>query len=45
MPSSGKTHHFSLIDLIDDDETLEQETLDQHDDDVTTLAVHIRYIQ
>lgn len=37
---------FSLIDLIDDDETLEkeQETLDQHDDDVTTLAVRIQQL-
>ena len=41
LDAEFKTHHFSLIDLIDDDETLEkeQETLDQHDDDVTTLAV------
>ena len=46
LDAEFKTHHFSLIDLIDDDddETLEkgQETLDQHDDDVTTLAVRIQ---
>ena len=44
LDAKFKTRHFSLIDLIDDDETLEkeQETLDQHDDDVTTLAVRIQ---
>ena len=44
LDTEFKTHHFSLIDLIDDDETLEkeQETLGQHDDDVTTLTVRIQ---
>ena len=45
LDAEFKTHHFTLIDLIDDDETLEeQETLDQHDDDVTTLAVRIQQL-
>ena len=44
LDAKFRTHYFSLIDLINDDDTLgkEQETLDQHDDDVTVLAVRIR---
>ena len=46
LDAEFKTHHFSLIDLFDDDETLrkEQETLDQHDDDVTAVAVCIQQV-
>ena len=46
LDADFKTHHYSLIDLIDDDATLatEQETLDQHDDDVTALTVLIRQV-
>ena len=43
-----KTHHYALIDEIDDaeEETLakEQDTLDQHDDDIATLAVRIEQL-
>ena len=44
LDAEFKTHHFAVIDLIDDDGTLgrEQETLDQHDDDVTSLAVRLQ---
>ena len=46
LDADFKTHHFALIDLIDDEETLgkEQEALDQHDDDVTTLAVCLQQL-
>ena len=46
LDAEFKAHHFSLIDLIDDEGTLgkEQETLDQHDDDVTSLAVRIQQV-
>ena len=44
LDAEFKTHHFAAIDLIDDYGTLgrEQETLDQHDDDVTSLAVRLQ---
>ena len=44
LDAEFKTHHFAVIDLIDDDGTLgrEHETLDQHDDDVTSLAVRLQ---
>ena len=44
LDAEFKTHHFALIDLIDDDETMgkEQEALDQHDDDVAALAVSLQ---
>ena len=43
LDAEFKTHHYSLIDLIDNDATLatEQGTLDPHDDDVTALTVLI----
>ena len=46
LDAKFKAHHFSLIDLINDERTLgkEQETLDQHDDDVTALAVRIQQV-
>ena len=46
LDAEFKTHHFALIDLIDDEETLgkEQDALDQHDDDVTTLAVRLQQL-
>jgi hypothetical protein len=39
-----RTHYFSLIDLVEDEETLETEqvTLDTHDDDLSTLLVCIK---
>ena len=46
LDAEFKSHHFSLIDLIDDEGTLgeEQEALDRHDDDVTSLAVRIQQV-
>ena len=46
LDAEFKTNHFSLIDLIDNKTTLatEQETPEQHDDDVTALAVHIQQV-
>ena len=46
LDSEFKTHHYALIDLIDDEETLqkEQDVLDEHDDDVTVHAVRIQQL-
>ena len=39
-----KTHHLALMGLLDDNEVLEreQEALDEHDDEITTLTVRIK---
>ena len=46
LVSEFKTHHYSLIDVIDDDHTLEAEqaTLDKHDEDVTALTIRIQHV-
>ena len=46
LDSEFRTHHHALIDLIDDEETLqkEQSTLDEHDDFVAELAVRIQQL-
>ena len=46
LDSDYKAHHFSLIDLIDGEDTLrsEQETLDGHDNDITALDAHIQQL-
>ena len=43
LDSEFRVHHLQLIDLIDDDPTLEkeQDTLDKLDDDVTSLSVRL----
>ena len=44
LNSQYKVHHFALIDLIEDEAILqrEQENLDNHDDVVSDLSVHIQ---
>ena len=44
LDSEFKTHHYALINLNDVEESLqkEQDALDEHDDDVTALAVRIQ---
>ena len=37
--SEFKTHHYAVLDFIDDEETLQNEQDAEHDDDVTALAV------
>ena len=39
-----KEQHYRLVNIIDDDETLqkEQQILDDHDDEVATLAIRIQ---
>ena len=46
LDSEFKVHHYALIDLIDDDESLgkEQAALDEHDDDVAALAARINLL-
>ena len=48
LDSDFKVQHFALIDTIhpDDEETLskEQEVLDGHDDDITTLSVRVKQL-
>jgi len=41
-----KVHHFAIVDLIEDEESLqgEQEALDNHDDDVTQLGVRLQQL-
>ena len=41
-----KTYHYALVDLIDDEATLasEQETLDNHDDEMAILAVRVQQL-
>ena len=44
LNSEYKVHHFALIDLIEDEAVLqrEQENLDNHDDIISDLSVHIQ---
>ena len=44
LDAEFRTHHHALIDLIDDEETLEKEqtTLDEHDDFAAELSVRIK---
>ncbi len=48
LDSEFKTYHYRLIDLIDDDDTIEREqavfVLDEHDDAITLLATRIKHI-
>ena len=46
LNSDFRTHHDALVDLIDDEKTLqrEQTTLDEHDDCVAELAAHIEQL-
>ena len=41
-----KTYHYALVDLVDDEATLasEQETLDNHDDEMAILAVRVQQL-
>ena len=41
-----KGHHLALVDLIEDEEVMrkKQDTLDEHDDDVTTLTLAIQWL-
>lgn len=43
LDSKFKVHHCARIDLIDDKET-EQDTLDEHDEDISILAVRIKQL-
>ena len=46
LDADFRTHHHALIDLIDDEDTLQQEqaTLDQHDDLVAELTARIEQL-
>ena len=46
LDAEFKTHHYALLDFVDDPEAVskEQETLDDHDDDVTLLAVRMQQL-
>ena len=46
LDSEFRTHHHTLIDLLDDEEYLakEQETLDLHDDLVTELSLRVNQV-
>ena len=43
LDSDFKVHHYALVDIIEGDElsSKEQETLDEHDDEVAELAIRI----
>ena len=44
LDSEFKVHHYALVDIIDDNDlsSKEQETLDEHDDEITELAICIK---
>ena len=44
LDSEFKVHHYALVDIIDDDDlsSKEQETLDEHDDEIAELAIRIK---
>ena len=44
LESNFKLHHYALINLIDDTESMlkEQDILDEHDDKMATLSTHIK---
>lgn len=44
LDSDFKTAHLSIVDLIDDEDSLatEQDTLDCHDDEIAQLGLHVR---
>ena len=46
LEAEFKTHHYALIDLIDGDDDLreEQELLDRHDDEMSTLVVRTQQL-
>ena len=46
LDADFKLHHYALIDALDDEAVLarEQETLDQHDDDIAELAVRVEQL-
>ena len=46
LDSESRTHHHTLIDLIDDEDALaeDQEVLDMHDDLVAELSVCVRQV-
>ena len=48
LDNDFKTHHYALVDLVDDkDETTlehEQETLDNHDDEIAVLTVRVQQL-
>ncbi len=46
LDSDYKTRHFAILDVIEDEGqlTTEQETLDQHDDDVADLSLRIQTV-
>ena len=46
LDAGFKFHHFAVVDTLDDEGSLakEQETLDQHDDDIAELAVRIEQL-
>ncbi len=46
LDSEFKTHHYGLIDIIDDDSVVEAEqaALDKHDEDVAMLTVRIQHL-
>lgn len=46
LDTDFKLHHYAVVDALDDEGTLakEQETLDQHDNDIAWLAVRIEQL-
>jgi len=46
LDSEFKAHHYGLVDAIDDEEALEQEQaiLDEHDDNVSMLSLHVQQL-
>ena len=46
LDSEFKAYHFSLIDLLEDDEALEkeQEILDYHDEEISALTIRIKQL-
>ncbi len=46
LDANFKTHHLAIMDVIEDEEQLgaEQEALDQHDEDTTTLSVRLQVL-
>ena len=46
LDSDFKLHHYALIDLIDDIESMlkEQDILDGHDDKMATLSTRIKWL-
>ena len=46
IDSEFRTHHFTLVDVIEDEETVlrEQEILEDHDDEIVALTARIKQL-